>query len=241
LASLAPGRTLLAFDFDGTLAPLVSHPDKAGLSAQTLKTLNLLARHYPIAVISGRGVRDLRRRLGFRPQFLVGNHGLEISGQKHRAVDAAKIVRRWMRQFDGSGFQRPAFIENKRYSLSLHYRGTPPATRRRMQRWMAKLDPQPRVIPGHYLFNLAPQNSPHKGDALRLLMKKTGSRRALFVGDDHTDEDVFRLHDHRILGVSVGRRKKSEAEYFVRGQVQVLQILKQLLAAAMSSQDESGS
>ena len=75
---LAASKTLLAFDFDGTLSPIVSDRDAAGMRAQTRAHFAALCRLYPTAVISGRARRDAQSRVhGLRVKYVVGNHGLE--------------------------------------------------------------------------------------------------------------------------------------------------------------------
>jgi trehalose-6-phosphatase len=63
--------------------------------------------------------------------------------------------------------------------------------------------------------------APNKGEALHALQRRLGCERVIFVGDDHTDEDVFaREWDGALLGVSVGPRK-SAARYQLRGQLEI--------------------
>src|SRR5690242_16341081 len=70
-------RPLLAFDFDGTLAPIVARPDEAHVPLEVSHGLAELAQALPVAVITGRSVADVRPRLGFEPRYVVGNHGAE--------------------------------------------------------------------------------------------------------------------------------------------------------------------
>ena len=71
---------LLAFDFDGTLAPIVDRPGDARLPPAAAASLQVLANRLPLAIVTGRRIADVRGRLGFRPRFIVGNHGAEQSG-----------------------------------------------------------------------------------------------------------------------------------------------------------------
>ena len=70
-------RPLLAFDFDGTLAPIVARPDEARVAEAVSRGLAALARDLPVAIITGRSVADVRPRLGFAPHYVIGNHGAE--------------------------------------------------------------------------------------------------------------------------------------------------------------------
>ena len=73
-------RPLLAFDFDGTLAPIVARPDDARVPPAVERRLERLSRVLPLAIVSGRRVDDVRARLSFTPRYIVGNHGRRIHG-----------------------------------------------------------------------------------------------------------------------------------------------------------------
>jgi len=94
LRRLARGRVLLAFDFDGTLAPIVADPARAHLRPSTRRLLIEVARKYPCVVISGRNRADVASRLtGIPLRRVLGNHGIEPSP----ALPAARrAVRRWL-------------------------------------------------------------------------------------------------------------------------------------------------
>src|SRR5690242_4411882 len=75
---VAQERTLCAFDFDGTLSPIVEHPDQAGMRSQTRKLLGCVAALYPCVIVSGRARRDLMEKLGgIEVARAIGNHGAE--------------------------------------------------------------------------------------------------------------------------------------------------------------------
>lgn len=233
LAGMTPSNTLLAFDFDGTLAPIVARADDAFTAPELIPDIRCLARRLPVAVVSGRAVRDLRKRLGFRPRVTAGNHGLETQWTKAEAARAARAVRSWIGQIDYPFDRDPgAYIENKVYSLSLHYRqALNPRRAERLLRVQAlSLSPEARILPGHCLLNVVPKGRLNKGTALRLIMKKLGRPRALFVGDDDTDEDVFDLRDKKILGIRVGRTRRSRARFYLEDQSEMEQLLKILAA-----------
>ena len=76
LAALLRLQPLMAFDFDGTLAPIVAHPTDARIPPAVLTRLRALAQRLPVAIVTGRSVADVRARLGFEPHFVIGNHGV---------------------------------------------------------------------------------------------------------------------------------------------------------------------
>ncbi|MGE0527539.1 MAG: trehalose-phosphatase [Bdellovibrionales bacterium] len=235
LEAFARKRALLALDFDGTLAPIVEDPDRAVAPDETIEVLKQLGKYMDVAVISGRSCRDLRKRLGFRPKFLVGNHGIEgLKPFANRAKAARRMVAAWRQQLRGKWTElsdAPAvWLEDKTYSLSLHYRASPQPkrARRQLKNLIRDLRPVPRIVPGKFLLNVTPEDMPHKGVALLALMAGTGAEAALFIGDDTTDEDVFRLRDRRLITIRVGAQRDSKAKFVVQRQTDVLRVLKRL-------------
>jgi trehalose 6-phosphate phosphatase len=159
---------------------------------------------------------------------LVGNHGLEGSGTSAEALRQARaICKAWMRQIQGHAgplFEQIGItVEDKTYSLAIHYRTArrKAATRRAIERLLPLLSPPPRVVPGKAVRNLVPSDAPHKGTALLDLLKHQGCTAALYIGDDETDEDVFRLEDPRLTTVRVGSSRSSHAQFYVKRQREV--------------------
>jgi trehalose 6-phosphate phosphatase len=132
------------------------------------------------------------------------------------------------RQFRGhSGIA----IEDKRFSLAVHYRHAPDCRLARMAilRAAALLDGV-RVIGGKRVVNLVPRDAPHKGSALQAVRARMRCEAALYVGDDDTDEDVFALADPgRLLTVRVGRKRGSRAAFYIRDQRRIDVLLGRLL------------
>jgi trehalose 6-phosphate phosphatase len=122
-------------------------------------------------------------------------------------------------------------IENKRLSISIHYRKAR-AKRQTVEiirAALAELLVPARVIFGKQLVNVLPPGAPGKGYALQKLRKKLRVERAMYVGDDLTDEDVFSSKQAGLLGVRVGRPKSSAANYFLRDQREIDRFLRRLL------------
>lgn len=223
LERLARSRSLLGFDFDGTLAPIVSIPDAARMRGATRAALARVAASYPVAVVSGRALADLRGRMeGVEVHSLVGNHGVET------AVGSARylaLVQGWRRELAARLEGVPGVeVEDKGYSLSVHYRRAP-------ERWselaavVAGLG-DARVVSGKMVFNVVPEGSAHKGDALTLLCAEAGADVALFVGDDVTDEDVFATADPaRVVSVRVGQWRASSATHYLEHQGEIDELL----------------
>lgn len=231
LAQYAWSRVLLAFDFDGTLAPIVANRDGAHLRARTRTLLEQVCQRYPCAVISGRSCDDVGGRLeGLTLRHIIGNHGLEpcehISQFEFAVAEARPELEAALR--DCAGLD----IENKRFSLAVHYRRSRRKrdARRAIHDAVAKLKQPMRVVPGKLVVNVVPQGAPHKGDALIRLRDQEGADTAIYVGDDVTDEDVFELDQPgRLLSIRVGRSSSSAAAYYLRDQREVDALLARLV------------
>ncbi|OFZ18622.1 MAG: trehalose-phosphatase [Bdellovibrionales bacterium GWB1_55_8] len=239
LEQFAKRRTLIAFDFDGTLSRIEKKPDQVTVDPAVAALLKRLEELTPVAVVSGRNRGNLARVLSSRPDYLIGNHGLESPGASPALVKrAASTCRSWMRQLVPVVKGLPGVeLEDKRYSLSIHYRRSPKSRLRAKFEILAvceKLQPRPHLILGKAVVNVIPQGSPGKGKALLALMRKEGFTHAIYIGDDDTDEDVFTLKEARsakprILGIRVGRRAESSARYFILRQSQINRVLSELV------------
>jgi trehalose 6-phosphate phosphatase len=231
------GGLLCAFDFDGTLAPIVAQPDKVQLPYDVQQRLITLSRYASIAIITGRSVDDLQKYLGFSPDFIIGNHGIEGLPGWHRQAETYEAhCSRWEQRLQAAlsepeMFGHNIWIENKRYSLSVHYRqaGGDDDVTQRLLNLLEKLEPMPRVIAGKSLFNLVPQNASNKGDALQKLMASQNFHSAIYVGDDITDEDVFRLCRPDVLTVRIEHSTDSAAEFFLRQPQDIKHLLDELI------------
>ena len=203
----SPGAPpLLAFDYDGVLAPLIPDPDGAPMSARTRALLTALARLAPVAVVSGRSFAKLRRVVGGVTPWLVGNHGSEFLPPTPVPAAVLADVRRWERQTAAAiAGVNGVTVEHKRSTFAVHWAQARDRARaaRTVRRAVAALEGV-RLLPGKNLVNVLPASFPTKGDAVRRLLHEVGCGRALFVGDDVTDEDVFALPRRLVLGVHVG-------------------------------------
>lgn len=235
LESLSFTKTLYAFDFDGTLAKIVRVPSAAHMASTTENLLKELSSLAPVAVISGRSIKDLKQRIGFRPHFLVGNHGLEGLGEsKDSLAQARKVCSNWRDRLNAISFEPGIEVEEKTYSIALHYRRSrnKKLSRSQIQSAIDLLRPSPRIITGKSVYNLLPPGSPHKGAAMLDLMQKCSAKHALYVGDDDTDEDVFSMPytGGQLMTVRVGKKRSSSASYYIDRQGDMSRLLKLLIA-----------
>jgi trehalose 6-phosphate phosphatase len=230
LAQMAWSNVLLAFDYDGTLAPIVEDPDAAFVRPRTRGLLEKLVHLYPCVVISGRTQADVARRLrGLAFARVIGSHGLE-PWQSTEAFAARS--RSWIRPLEKAlhGIDG-VVIEDKHYALAIHYRRARSKKRARASilEATASMD-DVRIIGGKDVVNLIPRGAPHKGTALEAQRERLGCDTALYVGDDETDEDVFALDDPgRLLSIRVGEKSASRAPFFLRNQAAVDRLLSTLV------------
>jgi trehalose 6-phosphate phosphatase len=234
LRDFIDASTLFAFDLDGTLAPIIADPEKIVIEDELRISLNRLNSLAPVAIITGRSCADARSHLRFSPRFLIGNHGAEGVPGISVEEDFSPLCQDWKQQLTQllPGLKsRGIELEEKGQSLALHYRiaADPAASRKQLQSAVARLKPPPRVVSGIFVKNLTSVDAPHKGKALESLMAHLNSRLAIFVGDDETDEDVFRSKNPAILGIRVGKSEESAARYYLNRQDEMQVLLKKIL------------
>ncbi|HQZ15596.1 MAG TPA: trehalose-phosphatase [Vicinamibacteria bacterium] len=229
LEPFAWSRTLLAFDFDGTLAPIVERPEDAVMRPATRRLLTRVAALYPTVVISGRAYPDVEKRVqGLGLRAVVGNHGLEpwkATPRIHRRV------REWRPLFEEALASEPGVeIEDKNYSLAIHFRRS--RSKKKVRAVVAEVVrglQKARLIGGIEVVNIVPSDAPHKGMALERERSRLSCDTAIYVGDDETDEDVFALDQPgRLLGIRVGRRPGSRAEFYLESQAGIDSLIRLL-------------
>jgi trehalose-phosphatase len=239
----AGDRSLAIFlDYDGTLTPIVGHPEKAFLSDSTLQTLRALAMQAPIAILSGRELEDVRKRVAVDGIVYAGSHGFDIAGprglrrQEAReflpALDAAeKELREKLAGIAG------ALIERKRFSIAAHYRNVNEIDFPKLERVVSEVATRHRKlrrIDGKKVYELLPNIDWDKGKAVLWLLEKLGLERPnehpIYIGDDRTDEDAFRALEQRGTGVLVSEQPRpTAARYALKNPAEVERFLQELI------------
>jgi len=228
-------------DVDGTLLHIAETPDAVRVSARLRRALGRMAERLEgaVALISGRRIDDLDRL--FAPLHLpsAGLHGLERrdgAGRLHRLADAAEMepLRPALRAFAAA---RPGvMLEDKGATLALHYRGDPARAteaREAVERLTAGRLDRLRVLDGKMVIEIKPRFA-HKGEAIAAFLREPPfrGRRPVFLGDDVTDEDGFRVvNDLGGVTVRVGADGRTQASHRLAGVDAVLVWLEGLPAA----------
>ena len=206
-------------DFDGTLVPLQADPAACHLTPSQASTLTALAAvpGLHITIVSGRRLIDLQSRIGIAGLGYVGNHGLEIATPSHNFVHPGALaltarLSRWQSTLQGK-LERfvGAWIENKRLSLSIHYRNLAECRR---QDFLAVIesyksaiteDGQLLISDAKQVVEIRPNLAWTKGSAIQVVDDyinddyindgyiHTDRKRAkrVYFGDDISDEDAF--------------------------------------------------
>ncbi len=228
LTMLAHQRPLLAFDFDGTLSPIVGDPGAASVPRHTRKLLRRLVARFPCVVISGRDREGVLRKLGkLKVASVIGNHGAETA---RTSKASRRRVQDWKRKLEVQLRGAPGlWIEDKGLSLSIHYRQSSHKSRARRQILAATETLKAvRVFGGKDIVNVVARDAPHKGEALAVERDKRGCNWVLYVGDDENDEDAFSLNGN-IVPVRIGRKRRSHAQYYLRNQSEIDKLLELLI------------
>ena len=201
-------RCLLLFDYDGTLTPIVSHPDLAVLSPATRDLILSLSQEprYLLGLVSGRSLDDLQGKIASPDIIYAGNHGLEIQGPgiSHTALDTVShtgLMDEICRLLDENLAALPgAMTEHKGLTLSVHTRATPDSAVPEVEAvFHETLAPwvdsgQVRVTRGKRVLEVRPNVDWDKGKAIRRVMDTfPEAYPPVFFGDDLTDEDGFEV------------------------------------------------
>ncbi len=244
----AATQILLFLDYDGTLTPIVDDPRRATLDPATRELVAALSRGegLRVAVISGRALADVRRRVGLPNVVYAGNHGLEIEGPGLRFVEVTAqagqdelqgLCRRVSRRLAGIP---GAYVEYKGLTATVHFRRTPGGEAGRVSKavWEAvRGDNAPFVLAkGSKSIEIRPVSDWNKGAAARWIRSKLGADHALciYLGDDRTDEDAFAALEGEIT-VRVGSPAGTLARYHVKGPEEAADFLRWLVGRTVSS------
>src|SRR4030088_3107424 len=227
-ASLVPhlNQTAILLDIDGTLLDLSPTPREVWVPPGLAKTLHrlLVRTSGALAMVSGRSLNDID--LIFAPdQFpSVGGHGAEMRIETDSdavATHAPPMDKELKRRLAVIAKLSPGILlEDKGYSLALHYRLAPHAEKaiyEAVSLIRADLPNAPiEVLPGKCVCEIKHSGFTKATGVLELMTHEPfKGRRPLFIGDDVTDESVFAIMpDLRGLAFSVGRRAKGVAGHF---------------------------
>ena len=208
-------RPAIFFDFDGTLSTIVDDPEAATLVPGADKALQALAALYPVAILSGRGLDDIRDRVGIPGLWYAGSHGFEIvspDGNYHSNETAAAAVP-VLAEAAAELTERLAPIpgvrvEHKRYAVAVHYRNAGADAAATVTAAVHHVGSRKglKVTSGRKVVELRPDIDWDKGTTLEWIVDRVSGQEPLlpiFIGDDLTDEDAFDSVLHDGIGIVV--------------------------------------
>lgn len=254
-ARLRDRRWALLFDFDGTLADIADDPAAVSLPDARRRTLRELARRCPVAVLSGRDLRDVRQRVGIGELWFAGSHGFELAGpdgglSTHPAGEAVlpdldEAERQVSRELHGIA---GALVDRKRFALAVHYRNVDPDAvddLTRLVRGVGATLPSLKVTHGRLVIELLPNVDWNKGRALLWLLDRLTPGvdvLALYAGDDLTDEDALYAVRDTGMGIVVRSTEHGDRATWAHYGVDGPDALGVLLAriASLAAERETG-
>jgi alpha,alpha-trehalase len=225
----------------------VERPEQAVLSSEMRAILKNLSKRCTVAIVSGRGLKDVQERVALESLYYAGSHGFEIDGpgqerirneKGFEALPALNAAENELRSLltDIHG----ALVERKKYSVAVHYRRVASGQVEMVENKVDDVLQRHSGLRKGYgkkVFELQPDVEWEKGRAVIWLMERLGLRgeavRTIYIGDDVTDEDAFRVLQKRGVGIVVhgGEERHSYARYGLVDPGEVLTFLQNLSAA----------
>src|SRR5438046_6163991 len=239
------GDELAVFlDYDGTLTPVVSTPDHAGLIASTRAILCTLAAKMANAISNGTHLKDVRKRLDIDGIVYAGSHGFDIAGPRGLRKEMATeflprldmVEKKLGDQLTGIPGAR---LERKRFSIAAHYRNVNESDVPKVERAVSEVAARHcelRKMDGKKVYELLPDLDWDKGKAVPWLLEGLGLQlakiRPIYIGDDRTDEDAFRALEKSGVAILVSEQPRpTAARYSPKEPTEVERFLPQLVAS----------
>lgn len=257
------GKQIVMFlDYDGTLSPIVDDPDRAFMSKKMRRTVRKLAKCFPTAIVSGRCRDKVYKFVKLAELYYAGSHGMDIKGPEkgsknkkdsesvlfQPASEFLPMIDEVYKQLVEKIKSTPgATVENNKFCLSVHYR------RVDEKRWnelaqqvksVLKAYPKLRLTPGRKVLEIRPTIKWDKGKALEFLLESLGFSNCtdvfpVYIGDDRTDEDAFKILRDRGqgFGILVSKfPKDTNASYSLQEPDEVMDFLQRLVEWKQVSQ-----
>lgn len=241
---VADKTPVLFLDYDGTLSPIVKHPEDAILSKEMKEVLKECSTMFTVAIVSGRDMDDVKNKVGIESLIYAGSHGFRISGPNGLYMEHEKseeilprldqIEKELTASLRGiEGLQ----IDRKRYAIGVHFRNTEEAD---VPKIIEKTDELIKRFSGFKkgegkkIVEIKPDVDWHKGKAIYWILEKLNlagksENLPIYIGDDVTDEDAFRALSDIGIGILVGNHEQlTAAKYGLKNVYQVRLFLQEL-------------
>jgi len=215
-------------DYDGTLTPIVERPELAVISESMKNTVLQLSKKFKTAIVSGRMREDVEKLAQIKDIFYAGSHGFDIKGSGismiHKEAEEIiplinETITSFKQQFSNV---EGVIIEEKKFSVAVHYRLVKDEQLilkiRQFVNKTVDSHSSLRVMNGKKVFEILPAIDWNKGMAVRWIMKALNvsweDSCVVYIGDDTTDEDAFRVVSSRGVGILVSDQARKSAAQF---------------------------
>ncbi|CAO2175506.1 unnamed protein product [Urochloa humidicola] len=259
VVAASKGKQIVVFlDYDGTLSPIVDDPDAAYMSDTMRRAVRSVAKHFPTAIVSGRCRDKVFEFVKLAELYYAGSHGMDIKGpakaSRHtKAAAKAKGVLfqpasqflPMIEQVHESLVEKTkdipgAKVENNKFCVSVHFRCVDEkswSTLADMVKSVLKDYPKLKLTQGRMVFEVRPIIKWDKGKALEFLLQSLGFADCadvlpVYIGDDRTDEDAFKVLRNRGQGVGIlvsKHPKDTSASYSLQDPAEVMEFLLRLV------------
>ncbi|KAL8110763.1 putative trehalose-phosphate phosphatase J [Apium graveolens] len=257
ITKASKGKPIVMFlDYDGTLSPIVNDPDRAFMSDSMRETVRKLARYFPTAIVSGRGRDKVYNFVRLPELYYAGSHGMDIQGpskgsQYKKSADESVLCQpacEFLPMIDEvynvllekTRSTPGATVENNKFCLSVHFRCVEEKKWSELGqkvRSVLKDYPELKLAQGRKVLEIRPTIKWDKGKALEFLIESLGYTNfddvfPVYIGDDRTDEDAFKVLRERGqgLGILVSKiPKETNASYSLQEPSEVMKFLQKLV------------
>lgn len=236
-------------DYDGTLTPIVNNPDEAYLPHVTRETIRELANLFPTAIISGRGRAKVEDFVKLSELYYAGSHGMDIAAPKtpsqidvgfQPAAQYESLIQTVTERLaEAVKSIRGSTVENNRYCVSVHFRNCLPEDYMDVVNAVESIvaaEPELHMTRGRKVLEVRPKVEWNKGSALLHLLSMLGIRDeevfCLYIGDDRTDEDAFKVLRDKNLGAGIlvsSKAKPTSGIWTCRDPQEVAELLQKLV------------
>ncbi|KFK30542.1 hypothetical protein AALP_AA7G275800 [Arabis alpina] len=250
------GKQIVMFlDYDGTLSPIVDDPDRAFMSRKMRRTVKKLANCFPTAIVSGRCREKVYNFVKLTELYYAGSHGMDIKGPEQGSIymeDSKSLLCQPATEFlpmidevcqkliKQTKLTPGAKVENNKFCVSVHFRRVDEnnwSDLANQVRSVMKDYPKLRLCEGRKVLEIRPIIKWDKGKALEFLLESLGYANCadvfpLYIGDDRTDEDAFKILRERRqgLGILVSKfPKETNASYSLQDPDEVMDFLRRLV------------
>lgn len=244
--SLKKAKLIFFFlDYDGTLLAIRKKPGLAKISRKTRRLLKSLAKEKwtKVFIVTGRTLKNIKYLIGLKSISYIGNHGFELEDRNltffnKKAEDSKRAIRAIYRNLRKSLKIKDAIIENKFYTLSIHYRLVKKRYLEILKSKVYNIAAPYRkkgiilITEGKKVLEIRPNLRWNKGSMVRWMIRKLRIRGGLpvYIGDDKTDEDAFKALRESGLTILVSKKPvPTEAKFRLKSPREVFAFLRYVI------------